>query len=168
MYYICLRGLVLRLRCVFTFCLVRFCDAGLLIPTTTAPLVQHRVIKLWRRLPCLRTTIITATWATTCRRLSQHTPPVTRQTAPPLAPRSRLSTTSTSERARTTSILQRPRQMHLATQWRFQHTDTWLTVMSGRRLPETSEMAAWWRWRFWVPRGKLLKGGALRMLRNLR
>ena len=139
---ICLHAVVLRRKCSFTFCLVRFYDAGLLIPTTAAPLVErHPVIKPWRRLPCPLTTI-TATWATICRHLSLHTPPVTPQTAPPLAPRSHRSTTSTSARARTTSILQRPRQMPLATQWRFQHTGTWLTVISGRRLPETSGMAA--------------------------
>ena len=140
---ICLHAVVLRRRYSFTFCLVRFYDAGLLIPTTTAPLVDRRpVIKPWRRLPCPPTIIITAMWATISRLLSLHTPPVTPQTAPPLAPRSRRSIISTSARAHTTSIPQRPRQMPLATQWRFQHTDTWLTVMSGRRLPETSGMAA--------------------------
>lgn len=140
---ICLHAVVLRRRCSFTFCLHRFYDAGLLIPTTAALLVEHHpVIKPWRRLPFPPTTIITATWATIYRHLSLHTPPVTPQTAPPLAPRSHRNTISTSARARITSILQRPRQMPLATQWRFQHTDTWLTVMSERRLPETSGMAA--------------------------
>lgn len=138
-----LQALVIRLGCSFAFCLVRFYDAHWLIPTTTAPPLEVLpVIKLWRRLPCLPTTTITVTWATTCHHLSQHTPPVTPRTAPPLAPLSRLSTTSTSERARTTSILHRPRQLPLATRWRFQRTDTWLTVMPGRRFPETSGMAA--------------------------
>ena len=139
---ICLHTLLLRHRCSFTFCLVRFYDADLLIPTTTAPLVGlHPAIKPWRRLPFPRTTITTATWATTCRHPSLHTPPATRQTAPPLAPPSRRSTISISARARITSIPQRPHQMPLATQWRFQYTDTWLTVSSGRRHPVTSGMA---------------------------
>lgn len=118
-------------------------DAGLPTPMTiTAPPMEPpRAVKLWRRSPCPPTTTITtsitATWVTTSRHQNRPTPPVIRRTGRLRAPRSRQSTTSTSERGRTISILRQQRRPPPATRCPSRHTESSLTATSGKSLPGT-------------------------------